>query len=229
GFFRETFRVSLEPNDDYSVLFGETRSARVGIKDNDMVRVEMDLDASTLTIREGSNEPAQICAKIVAPHAVCPIEFSASFAFLSETTGSAESGPTEDFVALSIMKPIRKCETATCAELVYNDDNIVEMDEVFDVYITNSPGLIQSIDIDRSRRAVTIIDDDIAIIGPPPIIEGYESRGVVEVNIVAAEGLDDDCQVDFHVNLNLTIPDVFNEILVFQRVCEDRVQFSAEY
>ena len=35
GFFRETFRVSLEPNDDYSVLFGETRSARVGIKDND--------------------------------------------------------------------------------------------------------------------------------------------------------------------------------------------------
>ena len=71
-----------------------------------------------------------------------------------------ESGPTEDFVALSIMKPIRKCETATCAELVYNDDNIVEMDEVFNVYITNSPGLIQSIDIDRSRRAVTIIDDD---------------------------------------------------------------------
>ena len=35
GYYRETFRVTLQPNDDYSVLFGETRSARVEIKDND--------------------------------------------------------------------------------------------------------------------------------------------------------------------------------------------------
>ena len=71
-----------------------------------------------------------------------------------------ESGPNKDYVALSIMKPIKACESATCVELIYNDDNIVEMDEVFNVYVTNSPGLIDSIRIDRSRRAVTIIDDD---------------------------------------------------------------------
>ena len=44
--------------------------------------------------------------------------------------------------------------------MVYHDDNIVEMDEVFQVYVTNTPGLHPGIRVDQTRYGITIVDND---------------------------------------------------------------------
>ena len=43
---------------------------------------------------------------------------------------------------------------------LYIDDNIVELDELFEVYLTMSPGLVRRVSVDRTRYTVTIEDDD---------------------------------------------------------------------
>ena len=58
------------------------------------------------------------------------------------------------------MIPIKECQTTACIPLKTIDDNIVELDELFEVYLTMSPGLVRRVSVDRTRYTVTIEDDD---------------------------------------------------------------------
>jgi hypothetical protein len=55
---------------------------------------------------------------------------------------------------------IKQCDHTVCVDMVCHDDNIVETDEVFRVYVKNSPGLIDTIRFDRTRYGITIKDND---------------------------------------------------------------------
>ena len=59
-----------------------------------------------------------------------------------------------------MLTAIKQCDHTVCVNMVYHDDNIVETDEVFQVYVTNSPGLQPSIRVDRTRYDITIKDND---------------------------------------------------------------------
>ena len=61
---------------------------------------------------------------------------------------------------LSRMATIQECEHTVCVDLVHFDDNIVETDEVFQVYLAVSPGLDSSITVDDTRYDITILDND---------------------------------------------------------------------
>ena len=58
------------------------------------------------------------------------------------------------------MIPIEECQTTACIPLQTIDDNIVELDELFEVYVTTSPGLVRRVSVDSTRYIVTIEDDD---------------------------------------------------------------------
>ena len=66
----------------------------------------------------------------------------------------------DDFDALSIQTVIPTCEHGVCTPLNYHDDNIVEEDEQFQVYVMKAPGLDDSVTVNNTRLNVTIIDDD---------------------------------------------------------------------
>ncbi|CAI8036548.1 hypothetical protein GBAR_LOCUS20478 [Geodia barretti] len=221
GYFRESFRVTLESPDN-NVRLGEVISARVYIIDDDYTRVELDRDLTNFTVREGSSDPARVCASVVDPlDPVCPIQFPAGIVFLSESYSAVPPG---DFRAISALRAIKQCDHTVCVDMVYHDDNIVETDEVFQVYITNSPGLDPNIRFDRTRYDITIMDNDVVTIGPDHVnIDVNESVGVVEVCIVAEDGLDEDCPVGFPLNLTLLISEDYTESLVFGE-CDELYQ-----
>ncbi|CAI8041949.1 hypothetical protein GBAR_LOCUS23280, partial [Geodia barretti] len=213
GYFWESFRVTLESPHN-NVRLGEVISARVGIVDDDYILVELNRDLTNFTVREGISDPARVCASVVNPlDSVCPIQFDASIAFLSESYSAVPPG---DFRAIALLTAIKQCDHTVCVNMVYHDDNIVETDEVFQVYVTNSPGLQPSIRVDRTRYDITIKDNDVVTIGPDPVnINVNESMGVVEVCIVAEDGFDGDCPVGFPLNLTLQISEDYTESLVF--------------
>ena len=70
------------------------------------------------------------------------------------------SATPDDFDALSIRTVIPMCEHGVCTPLNYHDDNIVEEDEQFQVYLLGAPGLDGSVTVNYTRLNVTIIDND---------------------------------------------------------------------
>ena len=127
---------------------------------------------------------------------------------------------------------IKECQHTVCVYMIHYDDNIVESDEVFQVYVTMAPGLIRSVTVDRTRYDITILDNDgifwptiqsrskyallslclsVITIGPEPVnVHSYESVGEVEVCIAADDGSDESCPVGFPLNLTLEISQGIN-------------------
>ena len=49
-----------------------------------VVRIEIDRNLTNFTLREGSSDPAKLCASVVDPDPNCPIGFDTRVAFLTD-------------------------------------------------------------------------------------------------------------------------------------------------
>ena len=119
---------------------------------------------------------ATICALVQNPASPdCPIGFSAQVAFISYSR-SASRAVTEsfydnivlpsfllvsndDYIDIAIQKLIDKCDNMTCLDVTIIHDNVVEINETFEVQLIAAPGLDRRISVDGSAE-ITIIDKD---------------------------------------------------------------------
>ena len=119
---------------------------------------------------------ATVCALVQNPASPdCPIGFSAQVAFISYSRSASKAViesfyddivfpsfllvSNDDYIDVAIQKLIEKCDNMTCLDVIIIDDNVVEINETFEVQLIAAPGLPSSISVDGSAE-ITIIDDD---------------------------------------------------------------------
>ena len=68
----------------------------------------------------------------------------------------------EDYVVISLMAPIQRCQRMLCADIIVENDYVVEEMEVFRVTLEMSPGLDPRVHLKNfvHRADVQLIDND---------------------------------------------------------------------